>query len=340
MKKIFSKIQKNKHFFLFILLFAFIQTVYSRILVRGELSIYTFTPEAAIAKLIEVYILFLVFMFYIKYWQQSEFYSEKEMLIIFGTSIVSYVFLMQAMGLLIAFLFGNIERNFNWETGALSSFSYLLDGFIYGSFIISYYYYHKNKKHQEQLLSYNQALSESRINQLKAQLNPHFLFNNLNVLDQLIEEDKHKASKFLNEFADIYRYVLQSSDKKLVSIQEEFVFAEQYFKLIQHKYGIAYQLKIESSGSGYIVPLTMQLLIENVIQHNLGSKQNPVLIKIEVNGTICISNNFIPKCYPKPTSGRALQNINEQYKLLTQKPIEIKKTDIEFVVIIPLILKQ
>ena len=340
MKKIISKIQQNKHFFLFILLFAYIQTVYSRILVRGELSIYIFTPEAAFAKLIEVYVLFLVFMFFIKYWQQSQGYSTKEMLKIFGTSIVSYVLLMQTIGLLIAFLFGNIERNFNWETGALSSFSYLLDGFIYGSFIIAYYYYHKNKKHQEQLASYNLALSESKINQLKAQLNPHFLFNNLNVLDQLIEEDKHKASEFLNEFADIYRYVLQASDKKMVSIHEELAFAEQYFKLIQHKYGLAYQLKIESLGNGYIVPLTMQLLIENVIQHNLGTPQNPVHIKIVVSDSVCISNTFIPKWYSKPTSGRALQNINEQYKLLTQKPIEIRKTDTEFAVIIPLMLKQ
>lgn len=321
-------------------MFAYIQTVYSRILVRGELNLYIFTPEAAFAKLIEVYALFLIFMFFIKYWQQSEIYSTKEMLKIFGASIITYVILMQTFGLLIAYLFGNVERNFNCEAGSLSSFSYLLDGFIYGSFIIAYYYYHKNNKHQEQVVSYNQALSESRINQLKSQLNPHFLFNNLNVLDQLIEEDKHKASEFLNKFADIYRYVLQASDKKLVSIQEELAFVEQYFKLIQHKYGFAYQLKIEGSGFGYIVPITLQLLVENAIQHNLGVSKKPVHIKILVSDTICISNNIIPKWKAKPSSGRALQNIKEQYKLLTHKPIEILKSDNEFCVIIPLIPPQ
>ena len=120
MIKFFFYIRQNQPFFVFILLFAYVQSIYSRVLVRGELNIYTFTPEAAIAKLIEVYLLFLVFMFFIKYWQPSERYSTKEMLKIFGSSILGYVLLMQTIGLLIAFLFGTIERNFNWETGALS----------------------------------------------------------------------------------------------------------------------------------------------------------------------------------------------------------------------------
>lgn len=337
MKKIFLKIRENQHFFLFILVFAYLQSIYSRILVRGDLNLYIFTPEAAIAKLIEVGILFFVFYFFVKYWQKSEVFSTKEMIKIFSASLTVYLLVVQSISLLISFVFGNIDRNFSWNTIGLSSLTSLIDGFIYGSFIFAYYYYLKNKNHQEQLASYNHALSESRINQLKTQLNPHFLFNNLNVLDQLIEEDKHKASEFLNEFADIYRYVLQATDKKLVPMYEELAFAKQYFKLIQRKYGRAYQLKIEGSGSGYIVPLTLQLLIENSIQHNFGSTDNPIYIKIETTDTICISNNFIPKRSSKPTSGRALQNIKEQYKLLTHDPIVIEKSDSEFSVIIPII---
>lgn len=338
MKKSFFKIKGNQHFFLFILVFAYLQSIYSRILVRGNLNWYIFTPEAAFAKLIEVGILFLVFYFFIKYWQESQVFSIKKMVKIFGSSLIVYLIIITIIGFLISFAFGNVERNYNWYTFSLSSFTSLLDGIIYGSFILVYYYYQKNKNHQEQLASYNHALSESRINQLKTQLNPHFLFNNLNVLDQLIEEDKHKASEFLNEFADIYRYVLQATDKKLVSIQEELAFAKQYFKLIQHKYGTAYQLKIESIGSGYIVPLTLQLLVENAIQHNFGSTDNPICIKIETTDTIIsISNNSIPKRSSKTTSGRALQNIKEQYKLLTHDPIVIQKSDNEFSLIIPII---
>jgi sensor histidine kinase YesM len=338
MKKSFFKIKGNQHFFLFILLFAYLQSIYSRILVRGDLNIYNFTPEAAIAKLIEVGILFFILYFFIKNWQKSDAFSVKEMIKIFSSSLLVYLLVIQSLFLIISFVFGNIEKNFNWNTICLSSLTSFIDGFIYGSFIFAYYYYLKNKKNQEELATYNLALSESRINQLKTQLNPHFLFNNLNVLDQLIEEDKHKASEFLNEFADIYRYVLQATDKKLVTIQEELAFAKQYFKLIQHKYGTAYQLKIESIGSGYIVPLTLQLLVENAIQHNFGSTDNPICIKIEATDTIIsISNNSIPKRSSKTTSGRALQNIKEQYKLLTHDPIVIQKSDNEFSLIIPII---
>lgn len=103
---------------------------------------------------------------------------------------------------------------------------------------------------------------------------------------------------------------------------------------------MAYQLKIKNSGSGLIVPLTLQLLVENAVQHNLGSIEHPVLIKIEVADVICVSNDCIPKSNAKPTSGRALQNIKEQYKLLTHKPIEIHKSDNEFSIIMPIIQSE
>lgn len=263
------------------------------------------------------------------------------MLKIFSASLLLFVSLMQLTGLLIAFIFGNIERNFNPEAFTLSLFSDFLDGVIYGSFFLAYYYFNKNKKHQQRLAIYNQSLAESKINQLKAQLNPHFLFNNLNVLDQLIEEDKHKASDFLNEFAEIYRYVLQTSDKELIDIDQEIDFARQYFKLIQYKYGNAYQLNIESKNAkGFIVPLTLQLLIENAVQHNIGSQENPVYINVTINENILVSNNTNLKRNTKPTSGRALKNLKEQYQLLSKKPIEIQQTEKEFSVTVPIIYKQ
>lgn len=332
-----NNFKQNKYFLLFILLFAYLQTIYGRIQVRGNINLYTFTPEAAFAKLITVSILFTIFAFFIKRWQKSEIFSKSEIIKIFGSSTLVYFVVIHLFNLIIAIIFGNVNRNFNTSIFTLSSLDYLLDGFIYGSFIIAYYYYLKHKKHNEDLISYNKALLESRINQLKTQLNPHFLFNNLNVLDQLIYEDKYIASDFLNEFAEVYRYVLQVSDKNLVSIKEELAFAKQYFHLIEHKYGSAFQLKIEKSNDGFIVPLTLQILIENAIQHSLGTIENPVVIEINIAETICISNNYIPKKTLKPTSGRALENISEQYKLLTYQPIAIQKSDKMFAVIVPII---
>ncbi|BFM45359.1 hypothetical protein CFS9_40000 [Flavobacterium sp. CFS9] len=245
---------------------------------------------------------------------------------------------MQLIGFLIALAFDKIEKNFNQHVLLFSLLSDFLSGIIYGSFFLAYYYYRKNKKQLQKLSTYNEALAESRINQLKNQLNPHFLFNNLNVLDQLIEEDKHKASDFLNEFAEIYRYVLQASDKELVSVKEEADFAEQYFKLIEHKYGEAYQLNLESKNTNALIaPLTLQLLIENVIKHNLGTAENPIEIHILMDENITVSNNINLKKNSKSVSGRALKNLKEQYSLLSENAIEIHQTDQEFSIIIPFI---
>ncbi|MDX6191686.1 sensor histidine kinase [Flavobacterium sp. Fl-318] len=245
---------------------------------------------------------------------------------------------MKTIGLLLALVFDTFERNFNQKTLLLSTFSELMDAIIYGSFFLTYYYYQKNKTNQKQLIVYNQALAETKIDRLKAQLNPHFLFNNLNVLDQLIEEDQLQASDFLNEFAEIYRYVLQVSDKKIIALEEEYAFAKKYFNLMQYKYGTAYQLQTETLDlSGSIVPLTLQLLVENAIQHNLGTETNPIRIKINRDTKLTVSNTIVPKRNSKTLSGRALQNLKEQYYLLTKDQIEIEKTATTFSVSIPLI---
>ncbi len=340
-KNCIQKIDLHRHFLLFILLFAYLQSIYSRISVRREINAYTFTPEAALATLMGTGILFLIILFFLRKWQKPDIFSTQVMLKIMGFSLITFVISMQLIALLIALALDKIEKNFNQDTFTIFLLNNFLDGAIYGGFFMTYYYYNKNKKQLEKQTMYNEALAESKINQLKAQLNPHFLFNNLNVLDQLIEEDKHKASDFLNEFAEIYRYVLQTTDKELISVDQEVDFAKQYFKLIQYKYGNAYQLNIETNNiEGFIVPLTLQLLIENAVQHNLGTQEKPIRINIICKEKIIISNNKKLKRNTKPTSGRALKNLKEQYQLLSQKPIEIQQTGNEFCVIVPIIHKQ
>lgn len=338
MKKILFKIRQNQYFLLFILLFAYVDSIYSRVVIRGEINVYSFTPEAALATLVSVCILFLINRFFIQRWQKSKIFNATEMLKIFGSSTVVYVLLMQLVGFIIAICFDNVEKNFNRETMIFSTFHYLLNGIVYGSFYLAYYYYKKDKEHQRQLAFYNQVLANSKIRQLKAQLNPHFLFNNLNILDQLIDEDRNKASVFLNEFAEIYRYVLQVSDQEVVSLQEELEFAEKYFNLIKHKYGNAYLLEMKiSDRRGYIVPLALQLLLENAVEHNMGTEANPIHIKLDLDNSITISNNRVVKRYTKPTSGRALNNLSEQYRLLMDQPITVLSTEDRFSVNIPII---
>ena len=344
MRNIITYISQNRYFLLFILLFAYVESIYTRLIVRQTLNIYIFTPEAAISSLFNAIILFLVLQFFIKKWQKSDVIRTKELFKIFSISIVLYIVIMYVTGYTISFLFNTVERNFNRHTISVSFLSNIINGFIYGSFFLAYYYYHQSKQQQVKLINYNRALAESKINQLKSQLNPHFLFNNLNILDQLIEEDKQVASDFLNEFAEIYRYVLQGLDRKTILIEEEIEFAQQYFKLMQHKYGNAYLLNIENKLTNnlvYIVPLTLQLLIENAIKHNLGTLQNPVYISVEItdNG-IEIKNNKILKQYTKTSSGKGINNLVEQYKILTKNSITVENSDELFTIKIPLILKE
>jgi len=341
MKTILQKIHQNIYFLLFILIFAYIQSIYIRIAVRRMVNAYTFTPEAALASLMGAGILFFIIRYFIRIWQPDTKFSIGETVKIFGFSLVSYVASMQLIGMVIAIVFGKVEQNFSQQAFVLSLFSDFLDGLIYGSFFLAYYYYNANKEYQQQVASYNKAISEAKINQLKTQLNPHFLFNNLNILDQLIEEDKFKASDFLNEFADIYRYVLLVSDKELVKVEEEVGFIKQYFRLLQHKYGDIYQLHIDNvNEEGYTVPLSIQLLIENAVKHNLGTLDNPIVINVVINENITVSNNIILKRKTRSESGMGLKNLIEQYRLLTAGGISIQEYKTVFKVTVPIISKH
>ena len=340
MKQYFQKIGQHKLFVAFVFLFAYAQSIQIRVWVRNEITAYTFTPEAAIITCVSSGFLFFIIHFFIKKWNSTDQFNSGILFKIFGFSLLVYLIAVKSLGFTTALIFNTVERNFNKETILQSSLSDLMNGLIYGSFFLAYYYYQKNKANQLQLTLSNNALSESKISHLKQQLNPHFLFNNLNVLDQLIDEDKEIASQFLNEFADIYRYVLNASDQKIISIDEEVLFAEKYFKLIAHKYGAAYQLEItQNNHEGFIVPLTLQLLIENALQHNLGSLANPVFIQITIADDLLVTNTFRPKRNAKSTSGRALKNLQLQYNLLGKLPIEIQQNDALFCVRIPLIPK-
>ncbi|WP_295211138.1 histidine kinase [uncultured Chryseobacterium sp.] len=338
MKNILKKAYQNRYFLLFILLFAYVESIYIRMMVRQEIDAYIFTPEAALATLLNAGILFGVILYFIRKWQDSGSWQAAVLLKISAVSMLTYLLSMNLIRLAIAFAFGTVERNFNLHAYRLSIFSDFLDGMIYGGFFLAYYYYQHNRKQYQKLLVYNEALAKSKINQLKNQLNPHFLFNNLNVLDQFIEEDKEKASGFLNEFADIYRYVLKVSEKELVTIDEEAGFARQYFSLIRHRYGNAYQLNLNMEQSnGFIVPLTLQVLIENAVQHNLGTEENPVVITIEIKESILATNNINLKRNARPESGRALKNLDEQYRILVRQSVDIHSSGETFSVHIPII---
>ncbi|WP_338225324.1 sensor histidine kinase [Algoriphagus confluentis] len=238
----------------------------------------------------------------------------------------------------VSLIFDTWERNFSPEILLPNTVSKILEFIVYGGFYLTFLLFKENKKHNQKISSYKLAVSESRFAQLKQQLNPHFLFNNLNILDQLIEENPKTASSFLHNFSELYRYALDKSTTNLVDWQEELEFAKNYHRLIKEKYGSAYQLNLSlEHPKGKIPPLTLQLLIENAVLHNFGTEENPVFIELYIGKNIRVSNNQIPFKNPKHKGGRGLQNLKEQIQMLSVETIVIQQTNENFSVTLPLI---
>ena len=182
---------------------------------------------------------------------------------------------------------------------------------------------------------------ETRIKVIRNQINPHFLFNNLNVLSTLVYKDPAVADKFIIEFSKIYRYVLDMQSEKIVTVQKEIDFLKSYVYLLNHRFlqGLQVEYNLSEKLFNYgIPPLTLQLLTENVVKHNAISEENPVKINISSNGKkIIFSNNIRPRNEQTSSSGKGLKNIRERFKLLSDATPEITNNGKMFTVFIPLI---
>jgi len=179
---------------------------------------------------------------------------------------------------------------------------------------------------------------------LTNQINPHFLFNSLNILTSLIQEDPDKALLFTKEFSKIYRYVLDSKDKLIVSLQSELDFMNSYLYLqkIRFDSSLNYQTEIDVNCLDYFLPpLSLQLLVENAIKHNEISEQNPLNLNIKgSNQELIVSNNFQPKEKTTNNTGIGLKNLTERYSHYTdQKPV-FKIENNSYVAKIPLIIDE
>ncbi|MDD3858849.1 MAG: histidine kinase [Bacteroidales bacterium] len=176
---------------------------------------------------------------------------------------------------------------------------------------------------------------------LKNQVNPHFLFNSLNSLSSLIRHDDKKALKFIEEFSDIYRYVLDANDKTIVETEKEIAFVNSYVYLQTLRYGDNLRIKynaFEKSKNTWVVPLSVQILVENAIKHNEISSENPLQIDIYPENDFLIVSNKICKLNFEPASKRiGLQNLASRYALITDRKAKFGEENGIFKAIIPLI---
>ena len=184
---------------------------------------------------------------------------------------------------------------------------------------------------------------ESQLEVLKNQINPHFLFNSFNTLISLIETDAPAAARYTESLSDFYRSILQYRKKHLISLKEEFELVKNYEKILKERFGENINLKIPNINrqKAFIAPLTLQILVENAIKHNIISKAKPLTIDLKVDQEyICVINNLQKKLTKEKSTRFGLQGIKTKYKLLDHGEIQIEETDDYFKVVIPIIKSQ
>ena len=175
---------------------------------------------------------------------------------------------------------------------------------------------------------------------LRNQVNPHFLFNSFNVLSELVYEDQGLAVKFIRQLSDLYRYVLDSKDKDLVPVAEELKFIDSFTFLLKTRFEnrVSFNIDLPTNENEFIIPMALQLLIENCIKHNEATTKNPLIISVvRKNQRIVVTNNLQRKLTPPPSTKIGLENLKERYAYFDDKAIEVNETENKYSVCIPIL---
>lgn len=263
---------------------------------------------------------------------------------ILGSTLITLVALFLLRASTSVFYSGNTFETFlENEKYQYYQFGLIITLVIVISFHVAYFYnkYQQNKIKEQKVIA---GTASAKFDALKNQLDPHFLFNSLNVLTSLIEENPDKAQKFTTSLSKVYRYVLEQKNKELVTVDEELQFAQTYMSLLKMRFedSIVFTMPEKAlNPESKVVPLSLQLLLENAVKHNMVTSNKPLHIKIyEDKNYLVVENNLQPKQIVKKSSGVGLSNIMQRYNLLTDRKIDINKEANRFAVAIPMLTKQ
>ncbi|RTY89169.1 histidine kinase [Flavobacterium sp. GSP27] len=201
--------------------------------------------------------------------------------------------------------------------------------------------YNENKVKEQKIIA---GTANAKFESLKNQIDPHFLFNSLNVLSALIEENPENAQRFTTSLSKIYRYVLEQKDKELVPVEEELAFAKTYMNLLKMRFENSLFYEVPTTAinpEAKVVPLSLQLLLENTVKHNVVSEQRPLYIRIYVEGDyLAVQNDYQKKEVLQDRQGVGLQNIVNRYRIITIRKVLIAQNEQTFTVKIPILTKQ
>jgi hypothetical protein len=255
----------------------------------------------------------------------------------FGLSLLIFVGLMTGIQLLIDTATG---QPFLLQQYLRVSLMYLLVHSLIAGADLLWQALKRQQQQQLELMQAQQHNQQYKLQLLQQQLDPHFLFNNLNVLSVLIHKSPDQAEQFLDHFADIYRYQLQQGSKMLVSLADELTFAQQYMALLAQRFPASFQLQItiepKQQANHQLVPCCLQLLLENAVKHNSASAEQPLLIQIELQqNQLVIRHPMRPKAFAQPGTGTGLTNLAERCLAIIGQPLDLIQND-EFIVKVPL----
>lgn len=211
-------------------------------------------------------------------------------------------------------------------------------------FFHTVYFYKKSQENKVKEQKIIAGTASAKFESLKNQIDPHFLFNSLNVLSSLIEENPDNAQRFTSSLSKIYRYVLEQKDKELVSVEEELSFAKTYMNLLKMRFenSVFYEVPEQILNlEAKVVPLSLQLLLENTVKHNIASESKPLHIRIYEKGDyLVIENDYQKKEVLQDRKGVGLQNIINRYSIITNRKVRIEQNEKYFRVEIPILTKQ
>lgn len=219
--------------------------------------------------------------------------------------------------------------------------SILIVMLIAGAYEAIYFYQLliRSEKEKEELLRAN---LQSQFDSLKGQVNPHFLFNSLNTLSSLIAKDPIRAESFVVELSSVYRYLLKSNEGELTTLKNELNFIHSFLHLLKTRFGSGLQeeIAVDDKFLNYQVPpLTLQMLVENAVKHNVIATARPLKLCIQTteDGMLLVKNNLQKKSQQVPSGKVGLANIISRYKLLKQPDVMVNEIEDEFIVSVPLI---
>jgi two-component system LytT family sensor kinase len=201
------------------------------------------------------------------------------------------------------------------------------------------FFYKQWKHHFSKSVRLEKDNIQAKYETLKTQINPHFLFNSLNSLTNLVDENE-AAVKYIGDLSDFFRYMLGSRDKELVLVREEINLLKKYIHLQESRFTTNLDIEVDVPESFYhyaIPPLVLQMLVENSIKHNIISRDKPLNIFIRAEGESLVVENNLQKKSGINSTGQGLRNITERYKLFTARDVEITETSTIFKVAIPLL---